>query len=279
VAIALALISSILWGTSDFVGGTVSKRLPSSTVLLWSSFAALPFVAVIALVAGDLHFSGTTVGWGIVAGVSCSLGIVALYQALATGVMGVVAPIASTSVLVPVAVGFARGEGPGPVRSVGIALAIIGVILAGGPHLRLFRSGGHRPIVLALIAALGIGISLLAVANGSGDNALSTLLVMRLVYPVLLIVVVVVTKAPKVAGRGNVMPAAAAGIGDALAVTLYGVATRSGALPVVAALSSLFPVTTLVLARQIDHERLEREQAIGVALALVGVLIVVTSGS
>jgi uncharacterized membrane protein len=204
---------------------------------------------------------------------------VALYQALATGVMGVVAPIASTSVLVPVAVGFARGEGPGPVRSIGIALAILGVILAGGPHLRLFRTGGHRPIVLALIAALGIGISLLAVANGSGDNALSTLLVMRIVYPVLLILVVIMTKAPRVAGRGNLLPAAAAGIGDALAVTLYGIATRSGALPVVAALSSLFPVTTLVLARQVDHERLEREQAIGVALALVGVLVVVTTGS
>jgi len=279
LAIALALISSVLWGTSDFIGGTVSKRLPSSTVLLWSSFAALPFVAIVTLVTGNLQFSGTTVGWGIVAGISCSLGIVALYQALATGVMGVVAPIASTSVLVPVAVGFARGEGPGPVRTIGIALAILGVILAGGPHLRLFRTGGHRPILLALIAALGIGISLLAVANGSGDNALSTLLVMRIVYPVLLIVVVIVTRAPRVAGRGNIVPAATAGIGDALAVTLYGVATRSGALPVVAALSSLFPVTTLVLARQIDHERLEREQAIGVALALVGVLLVVTTGS
>ena len=279
MAIALALISSVLWGASDFIGGTVSKRLPSSTVLLWSSFAALPFIAVVTVVTGNLQFSGTTVGWGVVAGISCSLGIVALYQALATGLMGVVAPIASTSVLVPVAVGFARGEGPGPVRTIGIALAIIGVILAGGPHLRLFRTGGHRPILLALVAAVGIGISLLAVANGSGDNALSTLLVMRLVYPVLLIVVVIVTRAPRVAGRGNIVPAAAAGIGDALAVTLYGVATRSGALPVVAALSSLFPVTTLVLARQIDHERLEREQAIGVALALVGVLLVVTTGS
>ena len=279
MAIALALISSVLWGTSDFIGGTVSKRLPSSTVLLWSSFAALPFIAIVTIVTGNLQFSGTTVGWGVVAGISCSLGIVALYQALATGVMGVVAPIASTSVLVPVAVGFARGEGPGPVRTIGIALAILGVILAGGPHLRLFRTGGHRPILLALIAAVGIGISLLAVANGSGDNALSTLLVMRIVYPVLLIVVVIVTRAPRIAGRGNIVPAAAAGIGDALAVTLYGVATRSGALPVVAALSSLFPVTTLVLARQIDHERLEREQAIGVALALVGVLVVVTTGS
>jgi drug/metabolite transporter (DMT)-like permease len=279
VAIVLALISSVLWGASDFIGGTVSKRLPSSTVLLWASFAALPFIAVVTVVTGNLQFSGTTVGWGVVAGISCSLGIVALYQALATGVMGVVAPIASTSVLVPVAVGFARGEGPGPVRTIGIALAIVGVILAGGPHLRLLRTGGHRPILLALIAAVGIGISLLAVANGSGDNALSTLLVMRVVYPVLLIVVVIMTRAPRVAGRGNIGPAAAAGIGDVAAVTLYGVASRSGALPVVAALSSLFPVTTLVLARQIDDERLEREQAIGVALAIVGVLVVVTTGS
>lgn len=279
MAVALALISSVLWGTSDFIGGTVSRRLPSSTVLLWSSFAALPFIAIVTLVTGNLQLSGTTIGWGIVAGISCSLGIVALYRALATGVMGVVAPIASTSVLVPVVVGFARGEGPGPVRTIGIALAILGVILAGGPHLRLFRSGGHRPILLALVAAVGIGISLVAVANGSGDNALSTLLVMRIVYPVLLIVVVIVSGSPRAAGRGNIVPAAAAGIGDALAVTLYGVATRSGALPVVAALSSLFPVTTLVLARQFDHERLEREQAIGVALALLGVLVVVTTGS
>lgn len=279
MAIALALVSSLLWGTSDFIGGTVSKRLPSSTVLLWSSLVALPFIAALAVFTGNVHLTATTVGWGIVAGVSCSLGIVALYRGLATGVMGVVAPIASTSVLVPVLVGFVRGDGPGPVRSLGIAIAILGVILAGGPHLRLFRTGGHRPILLALAAALGIGISLLAVANGSSDNALSTLLVMRLVYPVLLIVVVVVTRAPRRAGGGDLGPIAAAGIGDALAVTLYGIATRSGALPVVAALSSLFPVTTLMLARQIDHERLEREQAIGVSLALLGVLIVVTSSS
>lgn len=278
MAIALALISSVLWGTSDFLGGTVSKRIPAATVLLWSSFAALPFIAGLALITGDMVFSGTTVGWGIVAGVSCSLGIVALYHALATGVMGVVAPIASTSVLVPVVVGFIRGEGPGPMRSAGIALAILGVILAGGPHLRLFRSGGHRPILFALIAALGIGISLLAVANGSNDNAIATLLVMRLVYPVLLIVVVMMVRAPRTAGRANLLPVAAAGIGDALAVTLFGIATRSGALPVVAALSSLFPVTTLLLARRIDQERLEREQAIGVVLALVGVIAVVTSG-
>lgn len=279
MAILLALLSSILWGGADFCGGTASKRSSSATVLLWASLVALPTVAVVALASGDLRFTSSTIGWGAVAAVGGSLGIVALYRALATGVMGVVAPIASTSVLVPVVAGFLRGEGPGPLRSAGIALAIVGVILAGGPHLRLFRTGGHRPILLALAAALGIGVSLLAVANGSEDSALSTLLVMRLLYPMLLITVVLATRAPRSPGRADLRLVVAAGVGDALAVTLYGVATRSGALPVVAALSSMFPVTTLVLARQIDGERLEREQTIGVVLALIGVILVVSSGA
>ena len=196
MAIFLALVSSVLWGTSDFFGGTASKKSPSTTVLLWASLIALPVIAVIAIVSGDLVFDSSVVGWGVVAGVSCSIGIVLLYKGLATGPMGVVAPISSTSVLVPVAAGFLRGESPGATQTLGIAIAIAGVILAGGPHIRDFRSGGHRPILLALGAALGIGISLLAVANGSETSAYSTLLVMRVVYPVILIGAVLATRAP-----------------------------------------------------------------------------------
>jgi len=255
--IVLALMSSVLWGTADFCGGTASKKSPSTTVLLWSSLIALPVISVIAIVSGDLVFDSTVVFWGAVAGVSCSIGIVSLYRGLATGPMGVVAPIASTSVLVPVAAGFLRGESPGALQSVGIAVAVIGVILAGGPHIRDFRTGGHRPILLALGAALGIGISLLAVANGSEHSAYSTLLIMRVVYPIVLIAV--------------------SGVGDVLAVTFYGVATQTGSLPVVAALASMFPVMTLVLARQVHHERLEREQWIGAAFALIGVIVVVAT--
>jgi len=191
--------------------------------------------------------------------------------------MGVVAPIASTSVLVPVIAGFVRGESPGALQTIGIAIAIVGVILAGGPHLRDFRTGGHRPILLALGAALGIGISLLAVANGSDHSAYSTLLVMRVVYPVLLFAIVLATRAPRKPATSVLPMVAVAGIGDVIAVTLYGVATQSGSLPVVAALASMFPVMTLVLARQVHHERLEREQWVGAALALIGVIVVVTT--
>lgn len=275
--IVLALMSSVLWGTADFCGGTASKKSPSTTVLLWSSLVALPVISVIAVVSGDLVFETSVVGWGVVAGVSCSIGIVLLYRGLATGPMGVVAPIASTSVLVPVAAGFLRGESPGPLQSAGIAVAVIGVILAGGPHIRDFRTGGHRPILLALGAALGIGISLLAVANGSEQSAYSTLLIMRVVYPVVLIAAVVATRAPRRPATSVFPMIAVSGVGDVLAVTFYGVATQTGSLPVVAALASMFPVMTLVLARQVHHERLEREQWIGAAFALIGVVVVVAT--
>jgi len=275
--IVLALMSSVLWGTADFCGGTASKKSPSTTVLLWSSLIALPVISVIAIVSGDLVFDSTVVFWGAVAGVSCSIGIVSLYRGLATGPMGVVAPIASTSVLVPVAAGFLRGESPGALQSVGIAVAVIGVILAGGPHIRDFRTGGHRPILLALGAALGIGISLLAVANGSEHSAYSTLLIMRVVYPIVLITAVLATRAPLRPATSVLPMIAVSGVGDVLAVTFYGVATQTGSLPVVAALASMFPVMTLVLARQVHHERLEREQWIGAALALIGVVVVVAT--
>ena len=275
--VVLALISSLLWGTSDFFGGTASKKSPSTTVLLWASLIALPVIIVVTLISGDFVFDSTVVSWGILAGVSCSIGIVLLYRGLASGPMGVVAPIASTSVLVPVIAGFVRGESPGALQTIGIAIAIVGVILAGGPHLRDFRTGGHRPILLALGAALGIGISLLAVANGSDHSAYSTLLVMRVVYPVLLFAIVLATRAPRKPATSVLPMVAVAGIGDVIAVTLYGVATQSGSLPVVAALASMFPVMTLVLARQVHHERLEREQWVGAALALIGVIVVVAT--
>ncbi len=275
--IVLALMSSVLWGTADFCGGTASKKSPSTMVLLWSSLIALPVISVIAIVSGDLAFDSTVVIWGAVAGVSCSIGIVLLYRGLATGPMGVVAPIASTSVLVPVVAGFLRGESPGLVQSLGIAVAVMGVILAGGPHIRDFRTGGHRPILLALGAALGIGISLLAVANGSEHSAYSTLLIMRVVYPVVLIGAVLATRAPRRPATSVFPMIAVSGVGDVLAVTFYGVATQTGSLPVVAALASMFPVMTLVLARQVHHERLEREQWIGAAFALIGVVVVVAT--
>lgn len=283
MAVVLALACALLWGTADFVGGTATRRDAASTVLLVSTVVATPLVLAVAIATGDLLPASIATAWGLLAGFGACLGILSLYRGLATGVMGVVAPIASTSVIVPVIVGLVTGASIGALCVLGIAVAVVGVVLAGGPSLREFRTGGHRPLLLALGAAAGIGVSLVGFARGSATSAVTTLLASRIAYLAVLVVVVLFLRSrrtvagPLVTARSTFVLAALAGIGDVTAVGLYGIATRSGSLPVVAALASMFPVATLVLARQIDGERLSSEQAIGVAIALVGVVVIVAT--
>ncbi len=276
MAIVVALVSSVLWGTSDFIGGTISRKLPPASVLLWATLLSLPFLAVVALASGDLRWTSVTIGWGIAAGLAGSLGIASLYRGLATGVMGVVAPISSTSVIVPVIVGLAIGESVSLVTALGIVVAIAGVVLAGGPHLRDFATGGHRPVLFALGAAIGIGLSLSAVARGSEQSSVSTLFTMRLTYVIVLTILVVAAASRFSPGSStSLWPLLAVGLLDTSANGLFAIASRVGPLMIVAVLASLYPVATLVLARQLHHERLSRVQTAGVVLALIGVCAVV----
>ena len=273
--VVLALVASLIWGTSDFVGATTSKALAPSTVMLWSTAIALPVLVVVAVVSGDLVLDVTTIGWGVFAGVAGAVGLTALYQGLSTGVMGVVAPISSTSVLIPVAVGVAGGDSLSALQVVGIAVAITGVVAAGGPQVREFRTGGHRPILWALTAAVFIGLSLVGLAYGADTSSVSTLLVQRFTYVAVLVPLVLVTGAPRAPAPGHVVPLGAIGAGDITANGMFAVAVRSGPLAVISVLASLYPVATLLLARRIHHERLLRIQAVGVVLAFVGVAAVV----
>jgi drug/metabolite transporter (DMT)-like permease len=275
MAVFLALLASLIWGTSDFLGGTVTKKLSAVTTLLWANLLVLPGLLIVTLVIGDLQLTPTTIGWGIVAGISGSLGICALYQGLATGVMGVVAPIASTSVVLPVVIGVVTGESIGVVRGFGIAMAIAGIVLAGGLSVREFRSGGHRPLLFAGAAAILIGIFLVAMANGSQESALSTLLVMRVTDVGLLLPMVLVLGLTRVPGRSAIPSIAFIGAADLAANALYGFAVHGSEMAITAVLVSLYPVVTLLMARRINQERLNREQMIGVTLAMIGVAVVV----
>jgi drug/metabolite transporter (DMT)-like permease len=275
--VALALVASLIWGGADFVGGTLSRSLAPATVMLWSTVLVFPVLVVVVIVSGDLILDATTVGWGALAGVSGALGISSLYQGLATGVMGVVAPISTTAVLVPVLVGVGTGEELAGLQVAGIVVAILGVVLAGGPHLRAFRTGGHVPILWALAAALGIGGSLVGLAYGSETSSVSTLLVQRVVYVGVLVGVVLAVRAERRPEPTRVPTLAVLGLGDISANGLFAVAARSGPLAVIAVVASLYPVATVLLARQLQGERLARVQVAGVLAAFVGVAVVVAA--
>ncbi len=269
MSVLLALLSSVLWGTSDFLGGTAARRLHAVVVVGASQAIALVALVPLVLLLGDrpLHL------WaGPAAGLAGLVGLGAFYAALAQGTMGVVAPIAAAGAVVPVIVGLTQGEEPSLLQLAGIMIALVGVILASGPELS--GGAGARPLLLAAVAGVCFGTVAVLVAEGSkgsGGAILVTLLVMRCTSVALASIVWAARREPLGLTRRDLPMLAAIGIGDVSANLTFGLATRRGLLSVVSVLASLYPVVTVLLARQIHHERLRPIQLIGVVGALGGV--------
>jgi drug/metabolite transporter (DMT)-like permease len=281
VPAVLALLSSLLWGSSDFLGGILSRRLPAALVVALSQAAGLVAVAAAAVIAGAFGAPLGYIGWAIGAGLAGVIGLVAFYAALASGTMGVVSPIAALGVVVPVLVGVGQGERPGPLQVVGIVVAIAGVVLASGPELS--GRAGARPLVLAVVAACGFGLALLFIAKGSHDSILMTMLTMRITSVSVLGVALAVMAArarragaargPRLEPRDFAL-LAVVGVADAGANLSFGWSSTRGLISVAAVLGSLYPVATVLLARGFLNERLGRAQSIGVVGALAGVVLI-----
>lgn len=275
----LALLASLLWGTADFLGGTASRHTPVSSVLGLSQLTALLGLVPVAVLTGELDADRAYVVPGVVAGLAGMVALGAFYRALATGTMGVVAPVAALGVVVPVAVGLLQGEAPSALQLLGIGVAVAGVVLASGPELRGKGAGGAAPLVLALVAAVGFGAVLVLIAEGAESSVVMTLLTMRLAAVLALTAALLALwrrRSPDLQVRRGALPLiAAVGAGDVLANGAFALASATaGALvSVTAVLASLYPVVTVLLARQVHGERLRRVQVVGVVGALGGVVL------
>lgn len=270
----LALVSSFLWGTADYLAGNLSKRYKALAVTGVSQTFGLIFgVAAIAIsgsfISPNLSMDGYFIP-GVIAGISGFIGLTAFYTGLATGRMGVVSPISSLSVLIPLFVALAEGERPRTMQVAGIVIAIIGAFLASGPEIR----GGFplRPIVYALIAALGFGGALTFIAIGSRVDSLSTMTSMRVASVSICLLLAIRYRTTGGFSKRNLPLLAFIGIADFLANFLLGVATTKGLVSIAMVFGSLFPIVTILLAYKFLHERLHRVQYIGIAAALLGVI-------
>lgn len=276
---ALALLSSLLWGTSDYLGGAASRRLPVASVLGVAQLVALLGLVPLALATGELGADRSYAAPAAAAGLVGVVALGAFYRALALGTMGVVAPIAALGVVVPVVAGLLDGERPSALQVAGMAVAVAGVVLASGPELS--GKAGLQPLLLAGVAAVGFGVVLLLVAQGSSDggSVVMVLLTMRLTVVVLLtallFALVLGRRRTWELGvrRGDLWLLVAIGAGDVAANGAYAVASQSSLVSVTAVLASLYPVVTALLAYRFDAERLRPVQVAGTALALSGVVL------
>lgn len=275
----LALLASLVWGTSDFVGGLLARRIAVTALVLCSQALGLVVLLVVLSGADLWRADGRSMVWGSVAGAVGIVALAAFYRGLAVGPMSIVSPVASVGVLVPFAGGLVTGERPQTVQLLGAAFAIVGVMIAARPQQAGGTSSGHlRPVLLGLASASGFGLVLLAVQRGSEGSVAMTLVSMRAVGVGLLAAVVLVRlpTARRVVGwprRRDLAGIGVVGTFDLGANALFALAGRGHLLSVAAVLSSLYPAVTALFAWALLKERLGRVQAAGVAGALAGVLL------
>jgi uncharacterized membrane protein len=219
--------------------------------------------------------------WGAASGVAGSAGVAMLYRALSIGTMSIVAPITAVcAAAVPVFAAVALGERPGVLAGLGIVLTAIAITLLSRGQSQDPLTTGTRwaktSVGLALISGVAVGVFFLCLAQTSDDAGLWPLIVGRSVSVPLFGIVAVRTGRSFRLRSSVLRTAVGCGTADMLANALYLIATRHGPLSLVATLASLYPASTVLLARFTLGERLTRPQALGVACALVAVMLIVS---
>jgi drug/metabolite transporter (DMT)-like permease len=275
-AIALGVGAAVCWGLADFLGGLRARTLSLASILLFSQCAGLTAVAVVVLVGGEGAPAFGELAPAVAAGGAQLVGIAALYRALAIGTMSVISPIsASGAAALPVIVGIAGGEHPAAVQLAGMALACAGVVLATRSPDKSASLASREALVLSGVAALGFGGFFVGMdAAVDSSDPFWALLVARAAAAALLVAALVALR-PRLATDPAVLPALALiGLLDVGANACFTLGTDAGLLSVVAVLASLYPVTTVVLARGVLGERLVAIQGAGVCLALAGVALI-----
>ncbi|WP_336206054.1 DMT family transporter [Nonomuraea sp. LPB2021202275-12-8] len=272
-AVILATACAVVYGTADFFGGLATRRSRVLAVVALSQVAGLAFIlALLPLLPG--LFSGGALAWGLGAGLSGAAGLVLFYRALAGGVMSVVAPTtAVTSAALPVMYGLARGERPEPLALVGVVLALGSVLLVSRDP-TAGRGGSMGSTLTALAAGAGFGGFFILLELAPDEAGLWPLVGARFSSIGLVVLLALATRRALRPGTGSLHIILAAGVLDMLANVLYLLAKQQGMLSLVVVLVSLYPATTLLLARQVLGERLHAIQVTGVACALGAVALI-----
>ncbi len=278
----LALLSSVTYGTADFLGGLASRRASTRAVVIVSQGAGLVLLALALPLLPRATVTVADMAWGGAAGLAGGIGVALLYRGLAIGPMSVVAPVTAVcAVIVPVAVGLASGEALSLLTGAGIVLAATAIVLVGQSAnepiepIEPIHPPVGRALGIAVVSGLAIGLFLVCLERTPSSAGMWPLVAARAVSITLFGAAMLARPQPHaLSGRGAAI-AVLGGLADMLANVLYLVAVRQGQLSVIATLTSLYPASTVLLARWVLGERLAFHQKVGVAGAVIAAAMIV----
>ena len=275
MAITLALLTAALFGTGDFLGGLAGKRMSVLRVLAISHTIGLVLITVGAIVIADEFLLGD-LAWGALAGIAGFIGLALLYRGLARGPMGVVAPLtAITSAAVPAGWGLlVDDESLAGTAWVGVVLALLAIGLASASPVEQ-SSVSLAAILEALLAGVGFGLMFVGLDQTVEASAPWPIVGGRLMtVSAMAVFFIVKRESPLPPVRSDIRLPAVAGFVDTFSNALFLYATLEGDLAIVAVLSSMYPIATVILARVVLGEGLTRLQQSGFVAAMAATTLI-----
>lgn len=273
MTVLFALTSALVIGAADFIGGATSRRVSAIRLTASVQLVGLVLVVPVALAVGADRVTLTDAWWSVASGLVVGIGLALFYAAMARGLISVIAPITATvGAVVPVTYGLARGERPGPVALAGLVLAAGAIALVSiSPD-----TGGLRGSGLGLGVGAGIlfGLFYVFLSRPSEDAGLWPVVLSRVGSTVVLLVAALAVTRGLSPGRAVRLHVGVIAALEIVGATTLLFALQSGPVSIASVLSSLYPVTTTFLAAWVLHERLRRIQLVGVALALVAIVLI-----
>lgn len=279
MTVVLALIAAGFYGLSDFIGGVASRRTSVWPVGLLACVGAALGSIVIALFAPSFGAGGDpTQGdllFGLLAGIGSGTGTAFLYRGLASGRMGVVAPVSAVgAVLIPLFVAVVGGERPEAIGWLGFALALPGIWFVSREESDTASAGSGSGLLDGILAGIGFGVLFAALGQVPDDAGYWPLVGTQLMSVVSLVIAALVLGGDPLPRRRGDLWGLVPGVLATLAVLFFILANREGLLSVAAVITSLYPAFTVILAIAVLRERVHRTQSLGLALCAASVVLV-----
>lgn len=273
LAIGYGLASAASWGAGDFSGGLATKRNNVYSVVLLAHLISGVLLVALALFLGEPLPTWNDTLLGGLAGFFGMLGLMALYRGLASGRMGIVAPVtAVTTAALPIIVSFFLEGAPATTQLVGFLIALIAVaLLAGVGGSAVIKA---NELLLAVTAGLGFALFYIVIDQVNQNSVLWPLVSGRIVTTTFLFLFVMLTSQWSKPTAAHLPTIALAGIFDTGGNVFFVLAAQAGRLDIASVISSLYPAMTVLLAWLMLKERLIKQQWLGVIAAIVALVLI-----
>lgn len=273
LAVVYGLSSAAAWGAGDFTGGLATKKSRVHGVIFFSQIIGLLLLVAMALGLNEAIPDGGSLFYGGCAGICGVLGLMALYRGLATGSMGIVAPLSAVvTALLPICFSFFNEGLPKPIQLAGFGVALLAVWLLSHDG----TSAGFKfgELHLPLVAGVGFGLFFIFIDKSSTSAVYWPLVSARCTAILLTGILLAFTGGNRLPKGPSLPLILLTGLLDAGGNAFFALATRIGRLDISAVLSSLYPAATVLLAWAILKEKIHQRQWVGVICAMTALAMI-----